>query len=124
MLTTFIETKGPVEKRKEGDNDEDGECKINSSVKADPVMHARAIECLGCAFPDPCASTASTTQMTVIKSITTLLGTSIGASVWRVRVAIAASAGKVLVKLVPSCAGTNSEYVKELMRCLRVAAGK
>jgi hypothetical protein len=60
-------------------------------------------------------------KTTQVEGITKLLAASIQASVWRVRVAIAMAAGKVLVKLVPSVS-TSSNSVEELVTCLRMAA--
>jgi len=102
-----------------GETNPDGSRKQKSKTEADPAMHARAVECLGSAFPYPDSSTAVATQTEVVPVITKLLTASIQASVWRVRVAIATTAGKVLVKIVPS---VGEGGIQELVRCLRVAA--
>ena len=109
-----------VEQRKKDINRKKEQEKKRIELLFDPAMHARAVECLGSAFPHPSSATAVTTQEEVVRNITQLLTASIRASVWRVRVAIAGAAGKILVKIVPSV--ITSKSVEELIRCLRVAA--
>lgn len=91
----------------------------SSKEKTDAAMRSRAIECLGSAWPVG----ALDTQRQTIDRLVALFSDSITASVWRVRVAITAAAGKILSKLSPSVGSLNkSSAVTELIKVLRVGA--
>ena len=93
----------------------------SSEPKTDPAMRARAIECLGCAWPGPQAGAAGkATQERTIDAMSSLLAESVSASVWRVRVAIAAAAGKMLTKALPEAC--TKDHMLRLLSVLRVAA--
>ncbi len=93
----------------------------SSKPKTDPAMRARAIECLGCAWPGPQAGApGQATQERTIDAMSSLLAESVSASVWRVRVAIAAAAGKMLAKALPEAC--TKDHMLRLLSVLRVAA--
>lgn len=90
-----------------------------TAEKSDAAMRSRAIECLGCAWP----VNVQKTQSETIGSLVDLFSSSISASVWRVRVAIARAAGKVLCKIMPSVGSLNEgKAIIELVKVLRTGA--
>jgi proteasome component ECM29 len=84
--------------------------------KDEPLLRARAIECLGRCWP----KCSSQTQKETIGPLIDLLGTSMKAALWRVRVAIVSTVTMMLEKVLSDV--SNSHFLSTSIEILNVGA--